>query len=40
VLERWDLLFDADVDVLMASLDPVADELLELRYDEQDEEGG
>ncbi|MEM7305237.1 MAG: hypothetical protein AAF682_01140 [Planctomycetota bacterium] len=35
VLERWDLLFDEDVDVLLASLDPLADELLDLRDDEE-----
>lgn len=36
VLEEWDLLLDEDIDVLLASLDPVEEELLNLAYDEED----
>ena len=37
VLERWDLLFHEDLDVLLASLDPVSDELMNLRAAEEED---
>ncbi len=39
VLERWELLFDEDLDVQLASLDAIEDELRALGY-EDEEDGG
>jgi hypothetical protein len=38
VLERWDLLVDDDVALFLASVDPVEEELLDLAYDEDEDE--
>ena len=38
MLERWDVLFDEDLDVLLASLDPISDQLLDLRVGSSAEE--
>ena len=38
VLERWDLLTDEDLAVLLASMDAVDEELLDLAYSDEEEE--
>jgi hypothetical protein len=39
VLERWDLLCDEDLALLLASMDAVEEELLDLAYEEDEDEG-
>ena len=38
MLERWDLLTDEDLAVLLASMDAVDEELLDLAYSDEEEE--
>ena len=40
VLENWDVLMSDDLDLYLASLDPVEQTLLELEGEEEEEEGG